>query len=1685
VRRKLSTVFAISMVVAMLFAAVVPVGAAPVYDQSPTFTEETNVTTVTSGVVVEPKDASGPATYIVHLDNVPLASYEGGIEGLNATKPEARGESKLDANSVDAVAYMDYLAVERATAINATEATLNREVEVEYEYTAVLNGFATVMTPEEAAEVAKLDNVRIVQRDMEFELHTDAGPTWIGADGIWYGTMTGGLPATMGDGIVVGVIDTGIDPWNPSFADIGGNGHDHENPKGKYFGVCDPENTDPPAGVSAYDPTFPCNDKLIGAWGYSSVNDGTPRDSDGHGSHTASTAAGNFVDDAVVNTPTGSFEADISGVAPHANIIAYAACCTGAALSAARDQVVLDGVDAVNYSIGAAPPTTDPWNDTFALQWLAVRDAGTFVATSAGNRGPDDETLFSPGDLPWMTTVGASSHNRVFLNSLTVNDGVNEELILDGQAMTSGLFTPAEVVRSIDFADPDNGISEIDANLCADGIFPAGTFDGQIVICERGSYGRVAKGQTVADGGAGGYILAQPNEFGGGPGSVSTDPHVVPAVHIDYYTYQDLLAYLDNAVGTVTGTIAGAVLDVNDANGDVMASFSSRGANRGFFSDLIVPNVTAPGRTIWAAYHQGDGGDGTYTWNVIGGTSMSSPHVAGAGALMVALHPDWTPAEIESALMTTANTNVLNDDGVNKATPFAQGSGAVKLGYAANAGFVLDVTTDEFTDSDPRAGGDPKTLNIANMGNSACVYECSWTRTLTSVLETDEDWTASLDMPEGMTGSVEPASFTLAAGGTQDVTVTVNVSGLEIDTWYFAELMLDATSDDTPDAHMPIAVNPTKSALPSIVEIEAGRSAGSQLVTDLISWPITEMTLEVTGLAKGDQYDFELFEDPTNDDAYDNLDDVWWMAFDAPEGTSRIVSEIVASTAPDIDLFVGTGDTPSAATEIASSTTASWEEYIDLSAPDAGTYWMLVQNWGASDNQPDAVSAVLAVVGGDAGNMVVTGPASVGALEPFDLRVFWDDDMMVGDRWYGAFSIGTDSANPGNVGTVHVNLMRVEDDVTKSVDVSEAGAHDVVTYTITVQPNASNEDIDYTITDAIPDGVTYVEDSATATEGAVSVADGVLTWTGTLPTSVGTEPTYNMTTSADNAMCDTPFGGYVNLQDFGIPTQAGITGDTKVWSTFDTGSPFNYYGYEYTGMSFTDDGFALFDADSNYGGSPWTPQAIPNSDLPNNVLSVLWQDFEIFYDEAANTGVSLATAAGGAIVLVEYDDIQFFGGSADTFDFEIVMTRAADDSPGAYEIVYAYDNLNGDLSGPFTIGVENASASDGVALVNNDSAEGVISNGFMVCFDLVAPKVDPVEITFQAKVDVDAVVGSEITNTAVSTTSTPGSTEAETSASFVVIQKDLEGGIIQTPSADPLVYGDTVAVDVTLINGTTEDIADGSAIVWLDDEVTYVDGSAYNATPLTAMQAADLLARMGQASTDAVDDSHGGDEVVGILWEGMIVDGESAMFGFTGMVNSTTGSIMHAVNAFEGYMPIGTFVSDSLEITETAMVEVPLLADTWVNGGDTATNFDDYAALVARTSGLDNVLLTFDRSALPEGANMISADLMVNVTLESGSFGKELTVLNTEAFDTTTVTYDIAPAIYNPGVSVPVTVGMMTFDVMGNVEAWDDMGVQATADGHIVTLAISGSGPWGRVTMDGLETWQAMPPTLMVTYFVE
>ena len=722
-----------------------------------------------------------PGIYLVRFAEAPLARYRGGEGNLAPTNPQARGTNRLDANDDASRAYRQFLANRRSEYVSNMGQRIGRSINPIYEYEAGNHGVALLLSPEEALEIASLPGVISVQRDVERVLMTDNGPGWINASEIWNGTATGGLPGNQGEGIIVGIIDTGINPLNPSFADIGGDGYNHTNPfgSGNYVGVCDP-------GNPGFDPSFACNDKLIGAWGFPTVNGGDPTDYDGHGSHTASTAAGNVVLGATVNAPTFSFSRDISGVAPHANIIAYSGCCTVSALTAAIDQAILDGVDVINYSIGSEAASS-VWTDFDTVGFLNARAAGIFVATSAGNSGPGAETVGSPADAPWLTSVGATTHDRLLLNVLGSMSGgaTTPPADIAGKSITSG-YGPAPIVYAGDFGDP----------LCGLGAFSPGTFSGQIVVCDRGVHARVDKGQSVLDGGAGGFILANDAPNGN---SLNADAHVLPAVHITYADGVALKAWLDSGAGH-TGTIAGTVMNINNSNADIMAGFSSRGANRAI--DILSPNVTAPGVDIIAAYGSG----GVVEWNSISGTSMSSPHVAGAGALVMALHPDWTPAEIQSALMTTAFTSVLKEDGVTPADPFDMGSGRIDLSVAGLAGLVLDETEANYLSANPLLGGDPKELNLASMADSDCANSCSWTRTVRSTLGSSVTWNASVESPAGVLLNVTPSSFVLAPGASQTITVDAIVTSDSNDEWVFGAITLTPSGAEAPAARMPVGV---------------------------------------------------------------------------------------------------------------------------------------------------------------------------------------------------------------------------------------------------------------------------------------------------------------------------------------------------------------------------------------------------------------------------------------------------------------------------------------------------------------------------------------------------------------------------------------------------------------------------------------------------------------------------------------------------------------------------------------------------------------------------------------------------------------------------------------------------------------------------------------------------------------
>ena len=252
-----------------------------------------------------------------------------------------------------------------------------------------------------------------------------------------------------------------------------------------------------------------------------------------------------------------------------------------------------------------------------------------------------------------------------------------------------------------------------------------------------------------------------------------------------------------------------------------------------------------------------------------------------------------------------------------------------------------------------------------------------------------------------------------------------------------------------------------------------------------------------------------------------------------------------------------------------------------------------------------------------------------------------------------------------------MTVTRVDDDVTKSADVEEAAPGDTITYTVDVAPNVSQEDLTYSITDALPEGTTYVEGSAT--DGA-TFADGVVSWSGDLASTYGEEGNYTFTTSADDPEACEP--GYLDLASLGIKAQDTIVGDTKTFSAFGTGT-FGFYDQAYKGLSFSDDGFLVYG--SGYGGSPWTPQAVPSAAKPNNVAALLWQDMDIRYDAQSGAGVTLASTAGanqvldpGEIAIVEYDDMRVYGdaaGAGGSLDMQVIATA------GSNDLVFVYDNI--------------------------------------------------------------------------------------------------------------------------------------------------------------------------------------------------------------------------------------------------------------------------------------------------------------------------------------------------------------------------------------------------------------------------
>lgn len=785
-------------------------------------------------------------TYIVLFKEAPLATYKAPV----STKiMMLNGKNRLDVNSYESQKYVSYLQQQQSRLEQQMSAAIGgKAIAVRNRMQHAVNGFVVDLTADDADKISRMPEVLLVEGYRELPLDTDVGPTLIGATALWNGSYTNATGAFQGEGMVVGIIDSGINFGSPSFAPVDPiDAYAHVNPlgAGNYLGTCAAGQVD--AGR--------CNNKLIGGYDFVCGAPGSQcglanireepgfGDTNSHGSHTASTVAGNHRDVLFTGNPRR-----ISGVAPRANIIAYDVCytntstnqglCPNVSSVAAINQAIADGiVDTLNFSIGGG---TSPWSDAVSLAFLSATDSGIYVAASAGNSGPAANTL---GHVePWVSTTAAAQHGRggfavlmqvtgpapvpANLAPLVLNQGTGGVAF----AATIPGTTPLKVSSGIDSAS-DGCVA-----------YPAGTFTGSIAVIRRGTCSFTIKTDFATAAGAVAVVIANNQAGAILPSVPGTTIPVFSVLQSEGDAIRNFVAANPAATAQITFPAA-ALPNVADALG----SFSSRGPAGTF--DLLKPDITGPGVDILAVISGTVITGSEQAIGLMSGTSMASPHNAGSGTLMRQARPTWTVPEIKSALMMTAVTPVYTEDTVTLADPFGRGAGRLQIDRAVRAGLVLPETAANFSAANPATGGDPKTLNIASYANRSCSPTCSFTRTFRNTQAADRMWNVKV---KGLTGTVSSPSILIPAGQSRSLRFTINTSKLPNNgSWNFGDIELTPSlttpaNDASPVLHMPVAV----AVAPPVINLPASVSKsvqnGSSSTVDISVGNIGGSTLTYT-----------------------------------------------------------------------------------------------------------------------------------------------------------------------------------------------------------------------------------------------------------------------------------------------------------------------------------------------------------------------------------------------------------------------------------------------------------------------------------------------------------------------------------------------------------------------------------------------------------------------------------------------------------------------------------------------------------------------------------------------------------------------------------------------------------------------------------------------------------------------
>ncbi|TRX52337.1 S8 family serine peptidase [Thalassomonas sp. M1454] len=1037
-------------------------------------------------------------TYIIELEDEPLATYDGSVSGYDATSllasknSNATDKGMINTKSLASKRYKQYLAGKQSETKLHVNLRLKRDVDFSSSYDTVLNGFAVELSKSEAILVRQIDGVKTVEPTVDSHITTESGPAYVGATKVWQGTPDLPESKAKGDGTLIGIIDSGVasylqpvedifdtatlPPFNPSFAAEVDENNDgqidyvHTNPlgSGNYLGDCQTE------------PNW-CNDKLIGIYAFGflgrdlvnrnpyDARSETGQDTNGHGTHVASTAAGNIVynikTEGEIGGPIGEvypqeFVYDrISGVAPHANIISFQTCnkdgiCFQEFALEAIEKAIELGVDVINYSIGSRQRS--PWYDHVSLAYLRAREAGVNVAVSAGNNGNFGmATVKTPGNAPWVMSVAAATHDRAFKSKTVTLSGGSADFELEtniftGEGATSGI--PAtEIVYAGDVEYKEDGVhthahiheyenlnheyeykpewepSEgLDVNhefyhvhehehtaaydtygvegTCAFDSIPAEKVAGKVVFCNRGAgIARATRSFALLHLGAKGLVLTNTNDT---PNEIVADLHSIPSIHIKKKDGKIIREWLKEGTDhkvAIGGTelISSTTLEPEFDFSGVMAAFSSRGPDL-FSPDYLIPGITAPGAGILASglgkdmqeigTHEALETDVDYVYR--SGTSMSSPHVAGMMLLITSAHPDWTPAEIQSALMLTAATNVkvygpiIDQKQTFDPAPLIEtGAGMARVDRAIESGLIMSETSTGYLQADPFGDivgmqmpaldgeeeeerpdnlrdlekdlpigwhGKPEQMNIASMSKSDCIESCSWTRTFkatkSAVWEVSFSYTT-----EGMVLEADKRVISVNKGEEFTLDVTASVNEKLDSLWSDGRVHLTPQDSSIPAVSIPVSVNFAAGSAPEKVEITAHRDTGTADIKGVVTIGTSDFDTLASPLSKASTFTGTAKRTIDPENIFDGMEDSTFVVpLSIPAGSARVVVEILETSSPDVDIYLAhDNDLNGEASPLeVRGGVRMWEatskalEVLDYSFPVAGDYVAIIHNFG-------------------------------------------------------------------------------------------------------------------------------------------------------------------------------------------------------------------------------------------------------------------------------------------------------------------------------------------------------------------------------------------------------------------------------------------------------------------------------------------------------------------------------------------------------------------------------------------------------------------------------------------------------------------------------------------------------------------------------------------------------------------